>query len=115
VVPVFACFVLKSFAERWNRTRPVIACAMVTGIWATAPFWITLAQTFRPGEGFHMAGAWTYAGLMTAFFPLSTIIMSTYDGSLFAVLLTSASLFVFSVTGWSFQPLLSRCIIFGSR
>lgn len=115
VLPVFSCFVLESFAEKWNRTRPVIACAMVTGIWATAAFWITLAQTFGPGEGFHMAGAWTYVGLMTAFFPLSALLMSTYDGSLFAVLLTSASLFVFALAGRTFQPFLSRCIIFGSR
>lgn len=115
LLPVLACFVLESFADRWKRTRPAFAIGMVGGIWATAPFWITFANSFKSGEGFHAAGAWGYVGLMTASFPLTTVMMSTYDGSLFALLLTSGALFVLSVTSWSFQPLLSRCFIFGHR
>lgn len=82
LLPVFACFVLEAFTGRWNRTRLVLASAMTTGIWATASFWITLANTIRPGEGFHAAGAWSYVGLMTVSFPLTTIMITTYDGSL---------------------------------
>lgn len=62
-----------------------------------------------------MAGAWGYVGITTALFPFSVIMMSTYDGSLLAVLLTAIALLAFSATRWSFQPLLSRCIIFGHR
>jgi hypothetical protein len=41
--------------------------------------------------------------------------MATYDGSLFAVLLTTIALLAFSDSRWSFLPVLSRCIIFGQR
>ncbi|HET9364446.1 MAG TPA: hypothetical protein VFP71_05570, partial [Candidatus Angelobacter sp.] len=78
-------------------------------------FWITLANTLNTGEGFHAAGAWSYGGLMTVSFPLTTIMVTTYDGSLFAVLFTTAALFVFSLNRWSFQPLLDRCFLFGHR
>jgi len=115
LLPVFACFVLEAFTERWTRTRLALASGMITGIWATASFWITLTNTLNPGEGFHAAGAWSYVGLMTATFPFSTIMVTTYDGSLFAVLFTTAALFVFSLNRWSFQPLLDRCFLFGHR
>jgi hypothetical protein len=115
LLPVFACVVLEAFAERWNRTRPVFAAAMVLGIWATTAFWSTLANSFSPGQGFHAADAWNYVGLTTAFFPASTIMITAYNGSLFAVLLTTMALAIFSGTHWSFQPILRRCTVFGQR
>jgi hypothetical protein len=114
-LPLLGCLVLEVFTQQAGGSRYRFAGAMLLGIWTTAPFWITLAGTAVPGQGFHMAGAWSYVGLTTAFFPFSVIMMSAYDGSLFAVLLTTIAFLAFSATRWSFQPLLSRCIIFGQR
>ncbi|HET9164499.1 MAG TPA: hypothetical protein VFP11_00785 [Candidatus Angelobacter sp.] len=114
-LPLLGCLELEAFTHQAGRERLGFAGAMLLGIWITAPFWITLAGTAVPGQGFHMAGAWSYVVLTTALFPLSVIMMATYDGSLFAVLLTAIALLVFSATRWNFQPMLSRCIIFGQR
>jgi len=114
-LPLLGCLVLDAFTQQVGCPLFGFAGAMLLGIWITAPFWITLAGTAVPGQGFHMAGAWSYVALTTALFPLSVIMMATYDGSLFAVLLTSVSLLAFSVKRWSFQPLFRRCIIFGQR
>lgn len=110
-LPVAACFILEAFSARWNQPRSRFAAAMVFGIWVTGPFWIVLANTSVSGLGFHMAGAWSYVGLMTATFPLSLIMMATYHGSLFALLFTAVVLALFSATNWSFGPLLRRCVV----
>lgn len=115
LLPVLACFVMEILTERWLRERPGFASAMILGIWVTTAFWSTLTLTFNPGEGFHAAGAWNYIGLMTALFPVTTIMISTYNGSLFAILFTTVALAIFSGSRWSFQPLLSRCFVFGQR
>jgi hypothetical protein len=111
VLPVFACFVLEIFAERWRCSRGELALTMLVGIWASAGFWITLANTATPGEGFHMAGAWSFVGLMTAAFPLTTIMLCTYHGSLGALFLTTIAVLVFPATRWTFHPILRRCFI----
>jgi hypothetical protein len=61
-----------------------------------------LALTLAPGEGFHQAGAWNSVGLGTALFPLYTFMMATYEGSLFAILLTTTALIIFALSPWSF-------------
>lgn len=111
VLPVSCCFVLEAFASTWNQPRSRCAAAMVFGIWATGPFWINVANTSTPGLGFHMADAWSYVGLMTATFPMSLIMMATYQGSLFALLFATVALLVFSATDWTFRPLLRRCVV----
>jgi hypothetical protein len=115
LLPALGSLVLEAFTQKFRQQRLGFACAMVLGIWITAPLFMTLASTAVPGQGFHMSGAWSYVGVTTALFPLSVITMSTYDGSLFAVLLTTIALLAFSATRWSFQPLLNRCFIFGPR
>lgn len=111
ITPLFACFILELFSEQWKLSRLVFAAGMLFGIWATGPFWITLANTSTAGEGFHMAGAWSFVALMTAAFPLSTIPLATYHGSLGALLLTTMVLPLFAFTRWSFQPIARRCIV----
>ena len=110
-LPVSCCFVLEAFTSTWNQPRSRCAAVMVFGIWVTGPFWINVANTSAPGLGFHMTGVWSYLGLTTATFPFSLIMMATYQGSLFALLFTTAALAVFSATDWSFQPLLNRCVV----
>lgn len=111
LTPLFACFILELFSEQWKLSRLVFAAGMLFGIWATGPFWITLANTSAAGEGFHMAGAWSFVTLMTATFPLSTIPLATYHGSLGALLLTTTVLPLFALTRWSFQPIARRCVV----
>jgi hypothetical protein len=102
LLPALACLVLEAFTDKSRQPRLGFSCAMVLGIWITAPLSITLASTAVPGQGFHMSGAWSYVGVTTTLFPLSVIMMSTYDGSLFALLFTSVTLLLFSAMRWSF-------------
>ena len=110
-LPVNCCFVLEAFASKWNQPRSRCAAAMVFGIWVTGSFWLNVANTSAPGLGFYMAGVWSYIGWTTATFPFSLIMMTTYQGSLFALLFTTVALSVFSATDWTFQPLLRRCVV----
>jgi hypothetical protein len=111
LLPVFCCLVLEVFTQKWRLSRPAFAGGMILGIWLTGPFWMMVANTSTAGEGFHMAGSWSSTAFMTAFFPASTFMMATYEGSLFALLFTTFSLLLFSITPWSFQPLLDRCVV----
>jgi hypothetical protein len=110
-LPVFCCFVLEALTLRCHRPRLGIAVAMVLGIWATGPVCMLLAGTRETGEGFHMIGAWSSVGQMTAIFPISTFMMATYYGSLFALQLTTVALPIFSITRWSFRPLIGHSVV----
>ena len=102
VLPVLLCLALDFLSQWWTMPRPKLVLAMLAGIWLTGPFFMVLSLTFTPGEGFHAAGAWSFVGMETAIFPFSTFMMATYEGSLFAVLLSTLSLMVFAFTRWSF-------------
>lgn len=110
-LPVFCCFALETLTLRWHRPRLGVAGAMILGIWATGPLCMLLAGTREPGEGFHIAGAWSSVGQMTAIFPVSTFMMAAYYGSLFALQLTTIALPIFSITGWSFRPLIGHSVV----
>lgn len=110
LVPILACLALEAFTERWKWPRGGFAGAMIFGIWASGPLWITLINTASAGEGFHMPGAWSFVAVMTATFPLTTIMMATYQGSLGALYLTTIALLVFSLGHWSFLTLVRRCL-----
>jgi hypothetical protein len=114
LLPLFCCFVLDSIAVAWNRPRLGLSVAMISGIWASGPFFMTLANTSMPGEGFHMAGAWGFIGIATATFPISTFVLSTHNASLFAVQFATFLLPIFAMCGWTFQPLAYRCFLYRS-
>jgi|SwirhisoilCB2_FD_contig_61_5624787_length_1022_multi_4_in_0_out_0_2 hypothetical protein len=114
LLPFFCCFALDSVAVAWNLPRLGLSVAMIFGIWATGPFFMTLANTSTAGEGFHMADAWGFVGFATATFPISTFMLSTYNLSLFAVQFTTFLLPIFSMAGWTFQPLARRCFLYRS-
>ena len=61
------------------------------GIWLLCPLMMTISATFS-GGGFSRPGGWHIVLLGTILFPIFTFIMSTYDGTLFALLLTTALL-----------------------
>lgn len=102
LLPVFCCFVLELLTVRCKCPRSGVAIAMVFGIWVTGPLCMLLAGTREAGKGFHMAGAWNSVGHMTAIFPVSTFMMATYYGSLFAVQFSTIGLLIFSLSRSSF-------------
>jgi hypothetical protein len=57
-LPVSSCFVLEAFTAKWHQPRSRFAAAMLLGIWATGPFWITLANTSTRASG----SIWLTAG-----------------------------------------------------
>ena len=79
--------------ERTNRS--FIACSMLLGIWVLGPLFTTINATFA-GAGFANAGVWKFVVITTFFFPIFTFEMSTYDGTLLAVLLTTFLLILMS-------------------
>jgi hypothetical protein len=72
---------------------------------------MTLANTSMAGEGFHLKDAWNFVGSATAMFPVSTFMLSTYSGALFAVQFTTLLLPIFATREWTFQPLMRRCSV----
>jgi hypothetical protein len=56
VLPVLLCSALDFMGQRSAAPRPRLALAMMAGIWATGPFFMMLALTLKPGEGFHQPG-----------------------------------------------------------
>jgi hypothetical protein len=67
----------------------------VLGIWIAGPSMLTFSETFC-GGGLSQPGAWHFFVFGTLLFPLFTLILSTYDGALFAVLLATVLLPVFA-------------------
>jgi hypothetical protein len=71
---------------------------MLLGIWLPAPLMTTINGTFT-GGGFARAGGLRSAAVGTALFPVYALLMSAYDGTLFALLLASAGLVAGLVLG----------------
>ena len=68
----------------------------VLGIWITGPFFMMISSSFS-GGGFSRSDAGFFVQISflvtcTAGFPIFTFMMSTYDGTLFALLITTALL-----------------------
>jgi hypothetical protein len=60
----------------------------VLGIWITGPAMLTFSASFC-GGGLTQPDAWHFFVFGTLLFPLFTFVMSTYDGTLFALLLVT--------------------------
>jgi hypothetical protein len=67
-----------------------VALTMLIGIWLLGPLMMLIGASFS-GGGFSKAGMWEVVA-MTALFPVFTFMMSTYDGTLLALLLVSGCL-----------------------
>ena len=61
------------------------------GIWLLGPLMMAVSATFS-GGGFSKPDGWHFVLIGTGFFPVFTFMMSTYDGTLGALLLTTALL-----------------------
>jgi hypothetical protein len=94
LMTVEACTIFRNFLGPKDG-RVFVAITMTLGIWLLGPLFMVTSATFS-GGGFSQPGGWELVKLGTLLFPAFTFMMSAYDGSLFAVLLTSLSLILIS-------------------
>jgi len=71
----------------WRKQDDRLPSALfaVLGIWITGPAMLTVSASFC-GGGLAQSDAWRFFVFGTLLFPLFTFVMSTYDGTLFALL-----------------------------
>jgi hypothetical protein len=88
-VLVCVYFVVRRFAKL-AEPAPSIALFLATGVWMLGPLLMTTANTFL-GAGFSTGNSSENVGLVLSLtvFPPGTFMMSTYDGSLGALILLS--------------------------
>jgi hypothetical protein len=93
-----AGFVIVSKLRRVKaaRTFCFIGASMLLGIWVLGPLAMAI-NTFFENGGFLSPDVWHSILFLTAIFPVSTFIGSTYAGTLFAVFLASFCLFFLAV------------------
>ncbi len=72
--------------------------AIGLGVWVLGPLLMSVSNTLG-GGGFAKPGAWIAVPALTVFFPLTTIMMATYDGSLGGLMLGSVALVVWYFRG----------------
>jgi hypothetical protein len=73
---------------REQESRLSQALFAVLGIWIIGPSMLTFSSSFC-GGGLSQPGAWHFFVFGTLLFPVFTFIMSTYDGTLGALLLAT--------------------------
>jgi hypothetical protein len=71
-----------------QECRLSLALFSVLGIWITGPSMLTFSSSFC-GGGLSQPDAWRFFVFGTLLFPLFTLVMSAYDGTFFALLLTT--------------------------
>src|SRR5579863_6144173 len=81
----FHTFLWPSFKQVSRLSQAVFA---VLGIWIAGPSMLTFSSSFC-GGGLTQPDAWRFFAFGTLLFPLFTLVMSAYDGTFFALLLTT--------------------------
>jgi hypothetical protein len=84
----FRTFLWPSSLQESRLSQAVIA---VLGIWVTGPSMLTFSSSFC-GGGLTQPDAWRFFVFGTLLFPLFTLVMSAFDGTFFALLLTTVLL-----------------------
>ena len=84
----FRIFLWPSMKQESRLSQSVFA---VLGIWITGPSMLTLSSSFC-GGGLSQPDAWRFFVFGTLLFPLFTLVMSAFDGTFFALLLTTVLL-----------------------
>ena len=84
----FRTFLWPSMLLESRLSQAVIA---VLGIWITGPSMLTFSSSFC-GGGLSQPDAWRFFVFGTLLFPLFTLVMSAFDGTFFALLLTTVLL-----------------------
>lgn len=88
-------------ARVWRKSGDIekyltAGLSAVLGIWLFGPLLMTVGFSFN-GGGFAKPDGWQLVVLGTGLFPFFTFEMSTYDGTLFAVILVTALLLLMSL------------------
>jgi hypothetical protein len=81
----FRAFLWPSLGQQ-SRLSPALFA--VLGIWITGPSMLTFSSSFC-GGGLTQPDAWRFFVFGTLLFPLFTLVMSAYDGTIFALFLTT--------------------------
>ena len=76
------------WASLRRESRLSQALYAVLGIWIAGPSMLTFSSSFC-GGGLSQPDAWRFFVFGTLLFPLFTLVMSAYDGTFFALLLTT--------------------------
>lgn len=84
----FRTFLWPSLLQESRISQAVFA---VLGIWITGPSMLTFSSSFC-GGGLTQPDAWRFFVFGTLLFPLFTLVMSAFDGTFFALLLTTVLL-----------------------
>ena len=84
----FRAFLWPSLLQERRLSQAVVA---VLGIWITGPSMLTFSSSFC-GGGLSQPEAWRFFVFGTLLFPLFTLVMSAFDGTFFALLLTTVLL-----------------------
>jgi hypothetical protein len=74
-----------------QQSRLSQALFAVLGIWIAGPSMLTFSSSFC-GGGLAQPDAWRFFVFGTLLFPVFTLVMSAYDGTFFALLLTTVLL-----------------------
>jgi hypothetical protein len=105
-------FRVLSWSSPKRQSRLSQALFAVLGIWIAGPAMLTFSSSFC-GGGLTQPDAWRFFVFGTLLFPVFTLVMSAYDGTFFALLLTTVLLPVLvnsrlSRTGFSLSALRLR-------
>jgi hypothetical protein len=84
----FRTFLWPSLLQESRLSHAVFA---VLGIWITGPSMLTFSSSFC-GGGLSQPDAWRFFIFGTLLFPLFTLVMSAFDGTFFALLITTVLL-----------------------
>jgi hypothetical protein len=84
----FRTFLWPSLLQERRLSQAGVA---VLGIWITGPSMLTFSSSFC-GGGLSQPEAWRFFVFGTLLFPLFTLVMSAFDGTFFALLLTTVLL-----------------------
>lgn len=84
----FRKFLWPSLLQKSRLSQAIFA---VLGIWITGPSMLTFSSSFC-GGGLSQPDAWRFFVFGTLLFPLFTLVMSAFDGTFFALLLTTVLL-----------------------
>ena len=89
------CFAILWRLSGQEKSRAFIARSMLLGIWVLGPLFLTISASFA-GGGFAKPEGWKLVAIGTLLFPIFTFSMSTYDGTLFAILAATLLLILIS-------------------
>jgi hypothetical protein len=87
-IPFVRTFLWPSLLQKSRLSQAIFA---VLGIWITGPSMLTFSSSFCDA-GLSQPDAWRFFVFGTLLFPLFTLVMSAFDGTFFALLITTVLL-----------------------